>query len=174
MQVLSLGPNLRWEAGEQLDLGSNSTTAARRTLRYLYTGAEANLRERVLGETEKNLLLWSKRGHSELLSWKTVCPNSGGFGEEFYSDSSRVGGEGNGTPLQSSCLENPMDGGAWWAAVCGVTKSPDMTEGLHFHFSLSCVEEGNGNPLQCSCLENPRDGEPGGLPSMGSHRFGHD
>ena len=34
--------------------------------------------------------------------------------------------------------------------------------------------EGNGNPLQCSCLENPRDGEPGGLPSMGSPRVGHD
>ena len=35
----------------------------------------------------------------------------------------------------------------------------DMTEWLHFHFSLSCIGEGNGNPLQCSCLENPRDGE---------------
>ena len=35
----------------------------------------------------------------------------------------------------------------------------DMTEQLHFHFSLSCIGEGNGNPLQCSCLENPRDGE---------------
>ena len=34
----------------------------------------------------------------------------------------------------------------------------DMTERLHFHFSLSCIGEGNGNPLQCSCLENPRDG----------------
>ena len=42
------------------------------------------------------------------------------------------------------------------------------------HFSLSCIGEGNGNPLQCSCLENPRDGEPGGLPSMGLHRVGHD
>ena len=50
----------------------------------------------------------------------------------------------------------------------------DTTERLHFHFSLSCIGEGNGNPLQCSCLENPRDGEPGGLPSMGSHRVGHD
>ena len=40
--------------------------------------------------------------------------------------------------------------------------------------SLSRIGEGNGSPLQCSCLENPRDGEPGGLPSMGSHRFGHD
>ena len=65
-------------------------------------------------------------------------------------------GEGNGTPLQYSCLENPMDGGAWWAAVHGVAKS--WIEWLHFHFSLSCIEEGNGNPLQCSCLENPMDG----------------
>ena len=47
----------------------------------------------------------------------------------------------------------------------------DTTERLHFHFSLSCVGEGNGNPLQGSC---PGTGEPGGLPSMGSHRVGHD
>ena len=64
--------------------------------------------------------------------------------------------EGSGTPLQCSCLESPMDGGARWAAVHGVAKS-DMTERLHFHLSLSCIGEGNGNPLQCSCLENPRD-----------------
>ena len=68
-------------------------------------------------------------------------------------------GEGNGTPLQYACLENPMDGGAWWAAVHGVAKSRTrLSDLLHFHFSLSCIGEGNGNPLQCSCLENPRDG----------------
>ena len=50
----------------------------------------------------------------------------------------------------------------------------DMTELLHFHFSLSCLGEGNGNPLQCSCLENPRDGGAWWLPSVGSHRVGHD
>ena len=66
-------------------------------------------------------------------------------------------GEGNGTPLQYSCLENPMDGGAWWAVVHGVSKG-DTTEWPHFHFSLSFIGEGNGNPLQCSCLENARDG----------------
>ena len=54
-----------------------------------------------------------------------------------------------------SCLETPMDGGAWWAAIHGVSKSRTR---LHFHFSLSCIGEGNGNSLQCSCLENPRDG----------------
>ena len=49
-----------------------------------------------------------------------------------------------------------------------------MTERLHFHFSLSCIGEGNGNPLQCFCLENPRDGGAWWLPSLGSHRVGHD
>ena len=71
-------------------------------------------------------------------------------------------GEGNGTPLQYSCLENPTDEGAWWAAVHGVMKSrtrlSDFTFTFHFRFSLSCIGEGNGNPLQCSCLENPRAG----------------
>ena len=67
-----------------------------------------------------------------------------------------LGKQGNGTPLQYSCLQNPMGGGAWQAAVHGVTKS-GTTERLHFDFSLSCTGEGNGNPLQCSCLENPRD-----------------
>ena len=130
-------------------------------------------------------------------------------------------GEGNGTPLQYSCLENPMDGGAWKAIVHGIDegqtdwatslllftfmhwrrkwqptpvflpgesqgqrslvgcspwgrKESNTTKRLPFHFSLSHIGEGNGSPLQCYCLENPRDGEPGGLPSMGLHRVGHD
>ena len=49
-----------------------------------------------------------------------------------------------------------------WRRLVGCSpwgrKESDMTERLHFHFSLSCTGEGNGNPLQCSCLENPRDG----------------
>ena len=56
----------------------------------------------------------------------------------------------NGTPLQYSCLENPMDGGAMGSIRVG----HDWVTSL----SLSCIGGGNGNPLQCSCLENPRDG----------------
>ena len=66
--------------------------------------------------------------------------------------------EGNGNPLQYSCLENPMDGGTWKAAVHGVAEGRTWLSDFHFHFSLSCIGEGIGNPLQCSCLENPRNG----------------
>ena len=80
------------------------------------------------------------------------------MGVFYLAYSMYVNGEGNGTPLQYSCLENPMDGGAWEAAVHGVTKSRTRLSDFTFTFPLSCIGEGNGNPLQCSCLENPRDG----------------
>ena len=60
-------------------------------------------------------------------------------------------------PLQYSCLERVLDGVLVGCSPWGHEES-DMTERLHFDFSLSCTGEGNGNPLQCSCLENPRDG----------------
>ena len=105
--------------------------------------------------------------------WMTICPS-------FSSPSLSICNIMNLEKARSlvsynracSAWKHPMDGGAWWAAVHGVAKS-GMIEWLHFHFSFSCTGKGNGNPLQCSCLENPRDGEPGGLPSMGSHRVGH-
>ena len=65
------------------------------------------------------------------------------------------GREGNGNPLQYSCLESPVDGGAWWAAVHGIAQSWTRLKRLSMH---ACIGEGNGNPLQYSCLENPRDG----------------
>ena len=64
-------------------------------------------------------------------------------------------GEGDGNPLQYSCLESPLDRGAWWAAVHRVAQSWTRLKQLNMH---ACVGEGNGNLLQCSCLENPRDG----------------
>ena len=89
------------------------------------------------------------------------------------NDNSKNIVESDGTPLQYSCLENPTDGGAWWAAVHGVAKSQTRLSDFTFTFHFSSIE-GNGNPLQCSCLENPRDGGAGGLRSMGLHRVGHD
>ena len=77
----------------------------------------------------------------------------------------------NGTENASITTHNPQLQKLYLTAG---REESDTTERLHFHFSLSCIGEGNGNPLQCSFLETPRDGEPGGLPSMGSHRVGHD
>ena len=60
--------------------------------------------------------------------------------------------------MVASSLENPMDRGAWWAAVHGVAKSRTRLSNFTFTFHFHALEEGHGNPLQCSCLENPRDG----------------
>ena len=83
-------------------------------------------------------------------------------------------GEGNGTPLQYSCLENSMDGGAWWAAVHGVAKSrtrlSDFTFTSHFH----ALEKEMATHSSVLAWRIPGTGEPGELPSMGSHRVGHD
>ena len=69
-------------------------------------------------------------------------------------------GEGNGNPTPV-LLPGKSHG---WRSLVGCSpwghEELDMTERLHFHFSLSCIGEGNGNPLQCSCLENPRHGGP--------------
>ena len=83
-------------------------------------------------------------------------------------------GEGNGTPLQYSCLENPMDGGAWWAAVHGVVKSRTRLSDFTFTFHFHALEKEMAPHSSDPAWRIPGTGEPGGLPSMGSHRVGHD
>ena len=83
-------------------------------------------------------------------------------------------GEGNGTPLQYSRLENPMDGGAWWAAVHGVTKSWTGLSDFPFTFHFDALEKEMATHSSVLAWRVPGTGEPGGLPSMGSHRVGHD
>ena len=83
-------------------------------------------------------------------------------------------GEGNSTPLQYSCLENPMDGGAWWAAVHGVTKSRTRLSDFTFTFHVHALEKEMATHSSVLAWRIPEMGEPGGLPSMGSHRVGHD
>ena len=83
-------------------------------------------------------------------------------------------GEGNGTPLQYSCLENPMDWGAWWAAVHGVAKSWTQLSDLTFTFHFHALDKEMATHSSVLAWRIPGTGEPGGLLSMGSHRVRHD
>ena len=83
-------------------------------------------------------------------------------------------GGGDGTPLQCSCLENPMDGGAWWAAVRGVVKSRTQMSDFIFTFHFHALEKEMATHSSVLAWRIPGAGEPGGLPSMGSRRVGHD
>ena len=83
-------------------------------------------------------------------------------------------GEGNSTPLQYSCLENPMDGGAWWAAVPGVAGSRTRLSDFIFTFHFHALEKEMATHSSVLAWRIPGTGEPVGLPSTGSHRVGHD
>ena len=82
----------------------------------------------------------------------------------------RIVGDGNGNPLQDSCLENPMDRGAWWAAVHGVAQSQTWQQRLSMH----ALEKEMATHSSILTWRIPGMEEPGGLPSVGSHRVRHD
>ncbi len=86
----------------------------------------------------------------------------------------RSPGGGHGTSLQYSCLENPMDRGAWWATVHGVAKSRIRLSDFTFTFHFHALEKEMATHSSVLAWRIPGMGEPGGLPSMGSHRVGHD
>ena len=82
--------------------------------------------------------------------------------------------EGSGTPLQYSCLENPMDGGAWSAAVHGVTEGRTQLSDFTFTFHFHALEKEMATRSSVLAWRIPGMEEPGGLPSMVSHRVRHD
>ena len=109
--------------------------------------------------------------------------NSRGISIQFKQAKQTIGKSGEQTAAHFLQRRRRISGGLWWLlwrrqwhptpvllpgkshgwrSLVGCSpwghKESDATEGLHFHFSLSCIGEGNGSPLQCSCLENPRDG----------------
>ena len=90
------------------------------------------------------------------------------------SESRFVSGEGNGTPLQYSCLENPMYGGAWKAAVHGVAEGRTQLSDFTFTFHFYALEKEMATHSSVLAWRIPAMGKPGGLLSMGSHRVGHD
>ena len=81
--------------------------------------------------------------------------------------------EGNGNPLQYSCLENPMDGGAWWAAVHGVAKSRTRLGDFTFTFHFHALEKEMATHSSVLAWRIPGKVKPGRLPFMESHRVGH-
>ena len=82
-------------------------------------------------------------------------------------------GEGNGIPLQYSCLENPMDGGAWKAAVHGVAEGLTRLSNFTFTFHFHALEKEMATHSSVLAWRIPGMEEPGGLWSMGSHRVEH-
>ena len=96
------------------------------------------------------------------------------FLNTYYELLAPICREGNGTPLQHSCLENLMDGGAWWAAVHGVAKSRTRLSDFTFTFHFHALKKEMATHSSILAWRIPGTGEPGGLPSMGSHRVGHD
>ena len=81
-------------------------------------------------------------------------------------------GEGNSKPLQCSCLENPKDGGAWWASDYGVAQSQTQLRDFTFHFHA--LEKEMATHSSVLAWRIPGTGEPGGLLSVGSQRVRHD
>ena len=92
----------------------------------------------------------------------------------IYTPVWRVLEKAMATPLQCSCLENAMDGGAWWAAVHGVTKSQTRLSDFTFTFDFHALEKEMAPHSRILAWRIPGTVEPGGLPSLGSHRVGHD
>ena len=92
----------------------------------------------------------------------------------WIATSQAIEEQGNGNPLQYSCLENPMDGGAWWAAVHGIAKSRIRLSVFTFTFHFHALEKEMATHSSVLAWRIPGTGAPGGLPSMGSHRVRHD
>ena len=102
-----------------------------------------------------------------LATWIAISPLLGLYLDIFLE-------EGNGTPLQYSCLENPMEGGAWWAAVHGVAESQTRLSNFTFTFHFHALEKEMATHSSVLVWRIPGMEESGGLPSLGSHRVGHD
>ena len=123
--------------------------------RYTHLNAEF---QRIPRRDQKAFLSGQCKQIEKILEWERLEISSG---------------EGNGTPLQHSCLESPMDGGAWWAAVHGVAESRTQLSNFTFTFHFHALEKEMATHSSVLAWRIPGMGEPGGLPSMGSHRVGH-
>ena len=112
------------------------------------------------------------KGQFSFQSQRKAMPKNAQTTTQLHSSHTPVG-EDNGTPLQYSCLEKSMDGGAWKAAVPGVAESQTRLSDFTFTFYFHALEKEMATHSSALAWRTPRTAEPGGLPSMGSHRVGH-
>ena len=96
------------------------------------------------------------------------------FGRKVMTNLDSIFREDDSTPLQYSCLENPMSGGPWWAAVHGVAKSQTQLSDFPFTFHFHALKKEMATHSSVLAWRIPGTGEPGGMPSTGSHRVGPD
>ena len=96
------------------------------------------------------------------------------FGRKVMTNLDSIFREDDSTPLQYSCLENPMNGGPWWAAVHGVAKSQTQLGDFPFTFHFHALKKEMATHSSVLAWRIPGTGEPGGMPSTGSHRVGPD
>ena len=121
------------------------------------------------GHPKLRSLVWESLYSGVLRSYTVVTV----YPQEFYQTMPFYG-QGSGTPLQSSCLENPIDGGAWWAALHGVTKSQTRLSDFTFTFHFPALEKEMATHSSVLAWRIPGMGEPGVLLSMRSPKVRHD
>ena len=158
-KIMASGPITLWQIhGENVETVSD----------FIFLGSKFNADGDYIHEIKRCLLLGRKpmTNLDGILKSRHYFANKG-LSSQYY-------GEGNGNPLQYSCLENPMGGGAWWAAVHRVTKSLTRLSDFTFTFHFHALEKEMETHSSVLAWRIPGTGEPGGLPSMGSHRVGHD
>ena len=125
--------------------------------------------------THSSTLAWKIHGQRSLVGCSPWGLEESDITERlhFHFSLSRIG-EGNGNPLQCSCLENPRDGGTWWAAICGVAQSWTRLKQLSSSDREDPMEQEMAAHSSVLAWEISWTEEPSGLQSMGSHRVGQD
>ena len=103
---------------------------------------------------------WRRQWHST----PALLPGKSHGWRSLCSSVMMISGEGNGTPPQHSCLENPKDGGSWWAAVYGVAKSRTRFNDFTFTFHFHALEKEMAIHFSVLAWRIPGTGEPRGLP----------
>ena len=149
---INLARKIPWTekpGGLQSMRSQKSGTQLKRLSTCERSGAEESCEETTWTPNWNQYCRW-KWGHEFKKCYKSKTENT-----VYFSFLRLLQGEGSGNTLQYSCLENPRDRGAWWAAVHRVAQSRTRLKQPSMH---ACIGEGSGNPLQCSSLENPRDG----------------